>query len=234
MSNYIFTPDEGAVDTSTGDSDGGYSQVLGGGSAPAAGGTGVTSGPIGQQIGQKISGGPAQQGNAKQPSASNGGVSPNWPYGTSTGNGNITTSTGNAGTASGTTYSISYSNTVPAAAPTPVKTGWNQINSLSKAQPVTKTKVRYVIIKSDKTTLELRELSTITPQEMIGISKFLGLVTTYTVLVLGQALVSYNFNIKWSEVINSLDIAKHFADGKDPSDYDNDNEVLDILLYDPT
>lgn len=189
---------------------------------PTAGTPTTGTGPIGQQIGQKIAGG------GTTTTTTGGGVgSPvpaqQWPYGsTSTGNGSTITSTGNGAT----NYTVR-------SGATPQVT-WNTINSLAQPKPVTKSKARYVIIKNDKSTLELKEQSTITPQEMIGISKFLGLVSTYTVLILGQAIISYNFNIKWSEIIASLGITKHFVPGLALEDYDNDNsEVLDILLYDP-
>lgn len=195
-------------DSSPCDSDGGAHYIGGTGTLGASV---PTSGPIGQQIGQKIAG-----------SGSTSPSTPNWPYGsTSTGNGSTVTSTGNGAYANKTT------------APTAAIT-WNKINSLAKPQPFTKTKVRYVIAQADGTTLELKEQATITPQEMIGISKFLGLVSTYTVLILGQAVISYNFNIKWSEIISNLGITKHFVPGLALDQYDNDNsEVLDVLLHDP-
>lgn len=192
-------------DSSPCDSDGGAYYIGGTGTI----GAGVpASGPIGQQIGQKIAGG-----------GSANGATPSWPFGsTSTGNGSTVTSTGNGALTA-------------KAAPTVT---WNKINSLAKPQPYTKTKVRYVIAQDDGTTLELKEQASITPQEMIGISKFLGLVSTYTILIVGQAVISYNFNIKWSEIISNLGITKHFVPGLALDQYDNDNsEVLDVLLFDP-
>lgn len=193
---------EDDYDSSTGDSDGGAS-IWGGVSTP------TTTGPIGQQIGQKIAGG--SNGTS---SGSFGGTS------TSTGNGSTVTSTGN-----GYVVKSSYS---------PSTITWNKINTLAQPQPTTKKKVRYVIVKDNLDTLELKEQPTITPHEMIGISKFVAMVSTYTTLILGQAVISYNFNISWSEIISNLGIEKHFVPGQTLSQYDNDNsEVLDILLYDP-
>lgn len=195
---------EDDYDSSTSDSDGGiWAQ-----SAPATSAPQPATGPIGQQIGQKIAGGgtPANS--------------------TSTGNGSTVTSTGNGSVGSGYAVKSAYSTTP--------QVTWNTINSLAQPKPFTKTKVRYVIVQADLSTLELKEQPTITPQEMIGLSKFLGLVSTYTVLILGQAVINYNFNIKWSDIIANLGIQQHFVAGQALLHYDNDNsEVLDILLYDP-
>lgn len=177
---------------------------------------GIYSGPIGQQIGQQIG------------SGSSGGVasgSGTWSTSTSTGNGSTVTSTGNG-------YQVKSAYAPASSPPTTWRAG---VATMAQAKPFTKTKVRYVIVDKHDLTLELKEKDQITPQEMIGLSKFIALVSTYTTLILGQAVMSYNFNIKWSEIIADLGIQQHFVPGKALSQYDNDNsEVLDILLFDPS
>ena len=96
-----------------------------------------------------------------------------------------------------------------------------------------KTKVRYVIVKTDGSSLELKEQPQITPREMIGLSQLMSLISVYmATAVLGNPYQDYNFTIKWSELIKNLSIEKHFIGGRPAHNY-NDVEVLDIFLFDP-
>lgn len=178
-----------------------------------------TIGPIGQQIGKQL-------GTGNQPKS----------MGASTGGPGVSTSSGANGSSTNWVFSgntvPSYTLTTSSLAQQPPKHRWSNL-IIGSTKGVKKSKVRYVIVKQDNTTLELREQPTMTPQEMIGITKFISLVSTYTTLILGEAIVEYNFHIRWSELIESLGISKHFVPGLAPAEYDNDaNEVLDILLYD--
>lgn len=115
------------------------------------------------------------------------------------------------------------------------KTSSTQNIALQKNAIVTatKSKLRYVIIKQDGSTLEMREQPSITPREMIGICKLMSLIATYVGVVLGDVQGVYNVNISWSKLIKELAIEKHFVEGMLPHSYNQDDEVLDIFLYDP-
>lgn len=178
----------------------------------------VPTGPIGQQIGKQIQNGGVTS-STPVPTASGGvGASPNnWPF-----NQNAPVAGGSVGVVTTGTIAQSQKQFM-----------WSNL-IIGGQKAVSKTKMRYVVIKKDGSTLELKEQSNITPEEMIGITKFIGMVTTYTVLILGEAIIEYNFKLSWSDMIMSLGISKHFAPGLAPDDYDVDgSDVLDILLYDP-
>jgi hypothetical protein len=158
------------------------------------------AGPIGQQIGQQIG-------------ASGTITSSNWPF------------TSSSSSSTGTSpVSTSFSNSL--LANYSLKTN----PAIKLLSGVDKRKVRYVIVENDLSTLELKEQSTVTPEEMIGICKFISLVSTMTVVYMAT---TPDFNIKWSELIDSLNIRRHFTAGLSPSEYDSDDsDVLDILLFD--
>jgi hypothetical protein len=126
---------------------------------------------------------------------------------------------------------------LPTAIPTsgqtslPIGPVGQQLNLVS---PLEKTKVRYVIIKKGGSTLELQEQDAITPRELIGLAKLMNMVSTFTTVVLGTVGGGYNFHIVWSKLISQLGIEKHFVDGLPVGDYNNDDEVLDVFLIDPT
>lgn len=93
------------------------------------------------------------------------------------------------------------------------------------------TDIRYVIVQNDGTCVELAEDPMITPREMIGISKFIAVVN-----LIQQATLSNSKNsveIYWSELVDSLNIDRHFAsNGLTVSSY-NTPDTLHIFLYDP-
>jgi hypothetical protein len=91
-----------------------------------------------------------------------------------------------------------------------------------------KTSVEYVVVLRDNTTLVLQEQQVISPREMIGIAKFVNIVTGYCLAsVVGQVV-----EISWSDLISSLKIDKHFVPGPSKSTYDTTGEVLHIFLDD--
>lgn len=92
---------------------------------------------------------------------------------------------------------------------------------------MTKTKVRYIVVKNDGSTLELREKSTITPLAMIGISKFLSLISVFA----GNASVN-SISISWTDLIDTLSIKDHFVNGLHEDDYPDDDDAFNIFLYD--
>lgn len=111
----------------------------------------------------------------------------------------------------------------------PFNTSGHQLLTGSQSKKPIKTSMRFIICKKDGTTLELKEQSQITPQEMIGISKFMALVST----VLSTTSTSYNINIQWSDVITSLGITNHFVAGKTVNQYlAIETDILDIMLHD--
>ncbi len=93
------------------------------------------------------------------------------------------------------------------------------------------TDIRYVIVQNDGACVELAEDPMITPREMIGISKFIAVVN-----LIQQATSSNSKNsveIYWSELVDSLNIDRHFAsNGLTVSSY-NTPDTLHIFLYDP-
>jgi hypothetical protein len=188
----------------------------------------IGSGPIGRWIGKQISGGVGGTSGASGGQAGGNGVSSGNPVG-GTAAGTSASGTRQQASAGAATNNNWPFGSAPANQPS---ISWNNAN-LAAPKKYTKNKVRYVIVATDNSTLELKELDAITPEEMIGISKFISLVSTYTILILGQSVIDYNFNINWTEMINNLGISQHFAPGLAPEDYDNDaSDVLDILLYD--
>jgi hypothetical protein len=91
---------------------------------------------------------------------------------------------------------------------------------------VVKTSVRYVIVKLDNSCLELEEQQPITPREMIGICKFLGVVSS--VVTAGGSV-----KVNWSDFIANNKIERHFVSGKSSFlQYDHNTEVLYVLLHD--
>lgn len=91
--------------------------------------------------------------------------------------------------------------------------------------------VEYIIVPSDGSPcLELCEETKITPREMIGICKFLGMVQIASMALAAGA----GFEICWSEYINELGIARHFSPGfQSADDYSSTDDVLYIFLHDP-
>lgn len=109
-----------------------------------------------------------------------------------------------------------------------------QYNAVPQSTPgvMNKSKLRYVIIKEDSTSLELKEQPTISPREMIGLTKFINLVATYSLAIKGDFSGAYNLNICWSELIKDLQIDKHFVPGS-VSSYNTTSDTLDVILFDP-
>lgn len=111
----------------------------------------------------------------------------------------------------------------------PFSTAGQNLLTTGHAKKPIKTSMRIIVCKKDGTTLELKEQNQITPQEMIGISKFMTLVST----VLSSTSTSYNINIQWSDVITSLGISNHFVAGKTVNQYlAIETDILDIMLHD--
>lgn len=142
---------------------------------------------------------------------------------TSTGNGNITTSTGNAGP----TYVTGSLNAGGA-----IGNLVNTLNTISiQKQTIVKDKIRITIKKADGSQLVLEEQDVVTPQEMVGLSKFfmlMGCVST----VYSSAGPGYNIQINWSELIKTLSIERHFV--TPAAGIAVATNVLDITLFDPT
>jgi hypothetical protein len=137
---------------------------------------------------------------------------------TSTGNGNITTSTGNAG---------------GWAAPAGGAIGnlVNTLNTVSAAKVLVKDKMRIIIQKNDGSQLVLEEQTVVTPQEMVGLSKFFMLMSCATT-VFSASGSGYNIKINWSEVVKNLSIERHFVTPMPLVAVPTN--VLDITLFDPT
>jgi len=132
---------------------------------------------------------------------------------TSTGNGNVTTSTGNAGAIG---HLVNTLNNVGTA----------------KTQTIVKDRIRIIIQKADGSQLVLEEQSVVTPQEMVGLSKFFMLMSCVN-QVYTAAGSGYNIKINWSELIKTLSIERHFVAPLSTSGVSATN-VLDITLFDPT
>jgi hypothetical protein len=92
--------------------------------------------------------------------------------------------------------------------------------------PVVKSDIRYVIVNEDGTTLELAEQAMMTPREMLNLCKFISMVQMSECEA--QPLV-----IKWSQLIEKLNIGRHFKAGKeDYTDYDDSGEIFYLYLFD--
>jgi hypothetical protein len=118
----------------------------------------------------------------------------NWP------NTNLTFTSGGAGGTYTAGQGVSFANTTP------------------------KSDVQYIIVTGDGDCLEMVEQSTVSPREMIGICKFINIVT--------QAQVD-NLCIVWSDMITNLGIDRHFKNaGLTETDYDDDTPILNVFLYD--
>ena len=170
----------------------------------------------------KATGSPPSTPTPKTGNASSGGWYPaaGTTHGSITGNSNIVTSNSQVGgTFSGNTVSAS----IPA-----------NVSIPQYATDVEKIMVRYIIVKTDYSTLELKEQPQITAREMIGICKFISLVPTFQAAVLGLAQGEYNFSITWSKLIAQLGIQSHFVDGPPHGSYSDADEVLNIYLFDPS
>lgn len=104
----------------------------------------------------------------------------------------------------------------------------NQITTKLAGGSGSKYIVEYIIVPHEGPCLELFEESRITPREMIGICKFLGLVQV------AITAASHGLVMDWSELIQELGIERHFSPGlPSPDDYKQDEEILYIFLYDP-
>lgn len=94
----------------------------------------------------------------------------------------------------------------------------------------TKTNIKHIIVLEDETsTLELCELQTITPREMINISRFFSAVNSYISVGL-----SYDFTFNWVQLIKELNIERHFKPGKTLDEYSQSqlsSETFYLFLF---
>jgi len=88
-----------------------------------------------------------------------------------------------------------------------------------------KTQIKYIVVPNSGPCLELNEQQSITPREMIGLTKFINSV--------GMVCATTNVDMAWSQLIVSLGIQRHFTSGKaHPTNYDINNDTLYIMLFD--
>ncbi len=93
------------------------------------------------------------------------------------------------------------------------------ISTLSSV--IAKTSVSYIIIKRNGDTLELKQDSPISLNEMISITKFINLTANAGAL-----------KIQWSTLISTLGIERHFIKGKPSNQYPDNTAELFIKLFD--
>lgn len=136
------------------------------------------------------------------------GPAPTWPFPTGTVPGGISWTTGSTSSSPG----IIIPNSL----------------KMNFIKPVPKTSVVYVIVFADNSTLMMQEQPVITPREMINIAKFINMVSNYCVAGIG----GQSFDVKWSDLIMSLKIDKHFIAGPQHSAYDTTTDVLYVFLHD--
>ncbi len=99
--------------------------------------------------------------------------------------------------------------------------------NFSIGNPTVKTDVEYIVVPETGDCLEMWEQTPITPREIIGLAKFVNMVTMY--------MNSTNIKMKWSEVIESLGIERHFTPGlSNMHQYNMDTETLYVFLIDDT
>jgi len=103
----------------------------------------------------------------------------------------------------------------------------SQMTAAVLLTPTVKNNVKYVIVPEDGSPcLELEEQKTITPREMIGISKFINMVNN---------MISADFVlfVNWTSLIKNLGIERHFVQGlPNMPSYDQDNDTLYLFLFD--
>lgn len=123
-------------------------------------------------------------------------------------NGSKSTSLGAGGIITGSTYSVSSSST----------------NSFTLSAGQAKTDIQYLIVLNDSSVLEFEEVGPLTAKEMIGISKFFASI----------AKIGYSgISVKWSDIINSLGIQRHFKPGSgDANSYDSSGKIFYVKLID--
>jgi hypothetical protein len=138
----------------------------------------------------------------------NGNAAPNWPF-----------PTGGSGITWTTTGSANSPGIIIPSSVTP---------KLNLMPPTPKTSVVYVVVFDDGSTLQLQEQSIITPREMINIAKFINMVTNYCV----AGIAGQSFDVKWSDLVMSLKIDKHFVSGPRHANYDTSTDVLYVFLMD--
>lgn len=85
-----------------------------------------------------------------------------------------------------------------------------------------KYKVEYIIEMLDGGMLEMREQKFITPREMVGLCKFINMVS---------ASIHSGIKIMWSDLITELAIDRHFVSGKNRASY-SDIHTQYVFLID--
>ena len=95
------------------------------------------------------------------------------------------------------------------------------VHSSTLSAAITKTSVSYIIIKRNGDTLEFKQDSPISLNEMISITKFINLTANAGVL-----------KIQWSTLISTLGIARHFIKGKPSNQHPDNTAELFIKLFD--
>lgn len=109
---------------------------------------------------------------------------------------------------------------------TPINNSWpfpvgNPGNSGALTIPQAKYKVQYIIELTDGNTLELKEQQLITPREMIGLCKFINMVS-----IVQQSSIK----VMWSDLITELAIDRHFVSGVAVSSYiDADTQYVFLI-----
>lgn len=155
-----------------------------------------------------MSGGPSSPstGSANGTATPGGGIiwTPSNPI-----NGSKSTSLGAGGIITGSTYSVSSS---------------SNTTSFTLAGGQAKTDIQYLIVLNDGSVLEFEEVGPLTAKEMIGISKFFASI----------AKIGYSgISVKWSDIINSLGIQRHFKPGSgDANSYDSSGKIFYVKLID--
>jgi hypothetical protein len=164
----------------------------------------------------------------------NGVPDPSWPHGNKSPSTGTTTSLPIPGSGNNTQSNTTSTGNGSTITSTGGASPWFFSNTTTIATPrkVVKDKIAYVIVKTDGTQLILSEQSVLTAQEMIGITKFLSVVSATTNAVSAALSQGYNLQINWSQVIKDLAIERHFVTWTGtPGAATN---VFEILLYDPT
>lgn len=97
----------------------------------------------------------------------------------------------------------------------------NILNKLLQSN-IAKTSVSYIIVKKNGDTLEFKQESPISVNDVISIVKFISLTS----------LAGNTSKIKWSTLISTLGIERHFIKGKPADQYPNDTSELFVKLFD--
>jgi hypothetical protein len=100
--------------------------------------------------------------------------------------------------------------------------------AVTSSQP--KIDITHVIVLADQTTLELKEPATLSPKELIGLSKFFQAISYFTL----STMIGLEHEIRWSDLVSNLGLDRFFVPGLPVDQYTDNGPNLNIILFDPS